>query len=214
MAATSEVAVCNEALAKFGGGAIVEFSDATALGRAVKMVYFRVVNDLLSYPWSFTRTLVQLTQLSEALMADNYLPSGWRFAYGLPAIGNGGMLAMPDRYLATPNRADDPVRDFELGAGVIYCNEATLWARVTKAIAPPLWPPAFRRAVVDSLAYELVMAVSGNSGLRDTLKLEAVGPPEANGRGGSLGRAYTADSLNDSSDTLGRRSPLVDARWS
>lgn len=214
MAANSEVAVANEALGKFGGGNIAEFSDATAIGRAIKSVYYRVTLDILgSYPWSVCRTLLPLTQLSIPLMSDNYLPAGWRYAYGLPAIGPGGILAMPTAYLATPNRADDKVHDFEVQAGVVYCNEATLYADVLQAQAPPFWPPYLRRAIVDSLAYELVMPVSGNSGMRDSLKEEAIGTPEEDGDGGSLKRAKRTDSRNDSSGTLGQRSPLIDARW-
>ncbi len=146
-------------------------------------------------------------------MPDNYLVEGWRFAYLLPPFGQGGILAAPFAYLANPNRQDELVHDFELQNGVVYCNEATLYADCLQAADPSQWPPYFRRAVVDSLAYELVMSVSGNSGLRDSLKLEAVGSPDEGGMGGSMGMARTADSRNDSSDTLGNASPLVDARW-
>jgi hypothetical protein len=212
--ASSEVAVANQALSKFGGGQIATFDDATALARAVKMTYWRVIPALLTVcDWSFTRATVPLAPLAAPLMADNYLTAGWRFAYQLPPFGPGGILAAPFGYLATPNRAGDRVHDFELQAGVVYCNEPTLYADVVQAIAPAFWPPYFERAAVDSLAYELVMPVSGNSGLRDSLKEEAIGPPEENGRGGSLYLAMLADSRNDSSDTLGDRSPLVDARW-
>jgi hypothetical protein len=212
--ARTEVEVANQALAKFGGGNVATFDDATALGRAVKGVYWRVVLDLLTATnWSFTRSYLQLAQLSEALMPDTYIASGWRYAYGLPAFGPGGILSPPSGYLSAPNRAYGLVRDFEVMNGVVFCDQTTLWADVEQAVGPTSWPPYFTRAVVDSLAYELVMPVSGNSGLRDSLKEEAVGPPEEGGRGGSLGKAMTADSRNDSSDTLGNNSPLVDARW-
>ncbi|MBV1707418.1 MAG: hypothetical protein KGQ37_09455 [Hyphomicrobiales bacterium] len=210
----NDVDVANEALAKFGAGDIATFDDATALARAVKRVYWRVVLAIMSsYSWSFLRTNLQLVQLADPVMADNYLAPGWRYAYALPPYGPGGILAAPFAYLATPNRQNEEVHDFELQNGVVYCNETTLYADCLQAADPSQWPPYFRRAIVDCLAYELIMPVSGNSGLRDDLKAEAVGTPDEGGMGGSLGQARTADSRNDSSDTLGWASPLIDARW-
>ena len=219
--ATSEVQIANEALAKLGAGEIATFDDQTALARAVKRTYWRVVHGMLTdNQWTFTRACLALTPLVEPLQADLYIATGWQYAYALPAYGPGGILAPPYGYLTTPARADELLRDFAVQAGVLYCNampadgqgQGGVWALVQQDVSPAFWPAYFRRAAVDSLAYELVMPVSGNSGLRDSLKLEAVGPPEDWGRGGSLYRAMLADGLNES-ESLGSASPLVDARW-
>ena len=210
----TEVALANEALSKFGGGEIASFDDATALARAVKRTYWRVVSSLMTVTdWSFLRNIVQLNPVNMTEMADTWLQAGWQYAYAMPPFGQGGILGMPYAYLSAPNRADGHIKDFEVQNGLIYCNVTTLYADVLQALDPAYWPPYFRNAAVDSLAYLLVMPVSGNSGLRDALKMEAIGTPEEGGRGGSLGLALLADGRNDSSDTLGTSSPLVDARW-
>ena len=56
-----------------------------------------------------------------------------------------------------------------------------------------MWPAYFARAAEWCLSAELVMPVSGNSGLLEKIEARAFGTPEEKRMGGFLGAAKQAD---------------------
>lgn len=187
----TNVAIVNRALAKFGAGAVETMTDNTQRGAAVQIVYEETILGLMSeYPWSFTKLTQQLSQVvTETPDASGYLMEGWRYAYGLPA----NLLAQPDKYLRDPRRQDWPVNEFEIQNQTIYCNETSLYAVGRHRADESVWPPYFVTAAVACLAAELVMPISGNSGLLENLQMQAWGTPAEFRRGGKLGLAKLAD---------------------
>jgi hypothetical protein len=206
----TNVAIVNRALAKFGAGAVQTMADNTDRGRAVSLVYEETVLGLLSeYPWTFTKLTQQLQQVTiETADASGYLMEGWRYSFGMPA----NLLASPEKYLRDPRRQDWPVTSFEVQAGVIFCNEPTLYAVARFRPDESVWPPYFVTAVVACLAAELVMPISGNSGLLENLQLQAWGTPGEFRRGGKLGLAKLTDARNRGNSKL-PPDPLTQARY-
>ena len=205
----TSVGLVNRALAKFGAGAVETMIDTTKRGQAVQLVYEETILGLLSeYPWSFTKLTQQLAQVAtETPDSSGYLMEGWRFAYGMPS----NLLAAPDKYLKDPRRQDWPVNEFEVQNQTIYCNEQTLYAVGRFRPDESVWPPYFVSAAVACLAAELVMPVSGNSGLLENLQMQAWGTPVEFRRGGKLGLAKLADARTIGNSKL-PPDPLAAAR--
>lgn len=187
----TDIALVNRALAKFGAGAIESMEDATKRGAAVALVYRETIDGLLAeYPWTFTKQTQRLQRVAdEAADVSGFLMAGWRFAYALPA----DILANPEKYLAEPRRQDRPVNQFEVQNGLVYCDEETLYCVARLRVDEAAWPAYFVTAAVACLAAELVMPISGNSGLLENLQAQAWGTPQEFRRGGKLGLAKHAD---------------------
>ncbi len=204
----NKVDIANQALRKFGGQPIQAFDDETPAGSAVRSAYDEVVRGLLSeYPWSFVKDTVALARLADVADASGYTPSGWRFAFQLPA----GALAPPDKYLADPRRADAPLRQFEIQGQTLFADVEKVWAVADLEPDPAVWPAYFVSAVVACLAVELVMPITANASMRETLAHEAWGTPTERRMGGKLGVARHADARKQSSVVL-QGNPLLAAR--
>lgn len=219
--ANNAVAIVNQALAKLGSLPIQSLDDTTPAGQAVKLAYWEVTNGLLTeVPWSFTLMMVALTATGEVSPdADPYLAEGYRNSYALPAIASAmrpdlamPLLAPPIAYFGDPRRADWPERDVLVLNKTIYANRSPLWARVQARPDESEWPPYFVTAAVACLAAELVMPISGNSGLLQSKQEEAWGTPEENRSGGKLGLAKRIDARAHGSKKI-RQNPLIDCRY-
>ena len=184
------VAVANRALAHFGGGAIQSFDQTIPPGPAVALIYESVISGLFSeYPWFFSEKTAPLVAVSETPLSDSYLQEGWLYVYALPSDA----IAPPQRYLTTPTREGDPISRFELQNGLLYCDEANAYAVYPARVDESMWPAYFVRAAEWCLSAELVMPVSGNSGLLEKIEARAFGTPEEKRMGGFLGAAKQAD---------------------
>lgn len=189
----TDVAIANRALAKFGAGAITTMADVTPPGPAVRLQYETTIGELLSgYDWTFCKDTVQLSPISEPAGADGMLASGWRHVHASPS----NLLKLPSKYLADPRFENAPVTAFQVQAGRVYSNEPALWAVAQFRAEETVWPPYFVAAAVACLAADLVMAVSGNSGLFDTLNAIAWGTPSEQRRGGMVAKAQNIDAQN------------------
>jgi hypothetical protein len=197
----TDVAMCNRALAKFGGGAITTLTDAAPPGPACALVYAQTIDALLSgYDWTFCKETVALTRLEdETPDAAGLLMSGWRFAHALPV----GRLKAPSKYLTDPRFEDRPVTRFSVQNDRIYSDCEKLWAVVQLRAAEAVWPPYFATTAVDCLAAELIMLISGNAGLYERLYANAYGTPQEGGVGGAVGRARNIDAQNSGGSKLG-----------
>lgn len=203
------VAVANMALAKIGAAPIQSFDQSLPPGPAVALLYQEVIGGLLSeVPWSFTRQMLALTPLAETSPdGSQFLLEGYQYAYQAPP----NLLANPVLYLADPRMADRPYKDIQVIGQAIYANRSPLWALCQARADESVWPPYFVTAAVACLAAELVMPISGNSGLLAAKQEEAWGTPEEKRLGGKLGQAKLADSRSQGSRVLSGN-PMIDCR--
>lgn len=193
------VTLANRALARFGSAPIQSFDQTIAPGPAVNLLFWSVVEGLFSeYPWFFAEKTVALTPLSEAPLPDSYLQEGWLYSYALP----GNAIGPPQRYLTSPTREGDPISRFELQNQTLYCDEKNAWAVCQFIVDIDAWPAYFALAAEWCLAAELVMPISGNSGLLEKLQERAWGTPEEKRMGGFLGTAKQADARARGARTL------------
>ncbi|MDP3554828.1 hypothetical protein [Methylocystis sp.] len=197
----TDVALCNRALAKFGGGAITTLTDATPPGPACALVYATTIDAQLSgYDWTFCKSTVALAPIVEtAPDASGLLASGWRYVHALPV----GRLKAPSKYLTDPRFEDRPVTRFQVQNDLVYSDCEKLWAIVQLRADEAVWPPYFVTLVVACLAAELIMPISGNAGLFDKLYDIAYGTPQEGGVGGAVGRARNIDAQNSGGSSLG-----------
>jgi hypothetical protein len=195
----TDIRFANAALAKFGGGAIATMADVAPPGPKVRLIYQVVADELFSYPWTFCKITTPLERVvDEAPGSDGMLMAGWRYAHALPV----DRLAPPVKYLRDPRFEDCPVQRFAVQNELVYSDDEKLWAVVLVRPDESVWPPYFRTAFIGCLAANLVMPVSGNSGMFDKLDLIAYGSPSENRKGGLVGRAMQADAFNAGSQKI------------
>jgi hypothetical protein len=186
----NSVLLANRALARFGSNPIQSFDQTIAPGPAVSLLYDSVIGGLFSeYPWFFSEKTAPLAPVSEAQLSDSYLQEGWLYVYALPEDA----ISPPQRYLTSPTREGDPVSRFELQNSQMYCDEANVYAVYPVRVDESDWPQYFALAAEWCLAAELIMPISGNSGLLATIQARAWGTPEEKRMGGFLGAAKQAD---------------------
>lgn len=206
----SQVALCNMALASFGGVPIQTMDESTPSGTAVSLIYPLVMRGLFAeYPWNFAQMTVTLGQLAATPLADGLLPSGWQYAYALPA----DLIGLPEKLSSNSRYPDGPETRFEIQGQTIFTNQVALWCKGTFYVDEMSWPDYFTSAAVACLAAEVYMAISGNGSILPALQQKAWGAPEQMRRGGLLGLAKLADSRAQPS-RVNTQNPLIDVRTS
>lgn len=182
---TDDIGVINGALALFGGGAIYATDEETDLAAQVMAVYQPTV-DLghVLHPWRWTRRTFALDRLAETPA------NGWRYAYGFPA---GALGDVPQKLLPNPRLPDSPLREFLCEDRKIYCDQDALWGAFAARKTPDLWPPDFTFAMLRWLAAEFCVPVTHDSKLAQELRVQAIGEPQENMRGGLMGRAIATE---------------------
>lgn len=207
-APATPVSLCNRALASFGSAPITTMQDVAPPGPACALVYQNVTDELLAgYDWHFCDDMVKLTPLALTPGDDGFLDAGWRYAFALPTP----RLKLPSKYMRFPRREDFPIARFEVQSERVYSDEEQLWAVVQMRADESVWPPFFCATVVACLAAELIMPISGNASLYQTLYAKAFGTPQENRRGGMVGEAMRLDA-----QTKGNKKIRLDAmfeRW-
>jgi hypothetical protein len=199
------VDIVNRAFARFGAPPLETLDDENDLAQAAQLIYLTEVQAALGkMRWRFARRTFALSRLSGTPA------SGWRFAYQLP----GEALGYPEKFLPDPRRPDLILRDFEIEAGEVHCDADRLSARCTVMVAPNVWPPEFRKAMIVGLASALCVPITHDLALADALRREAYGEPREGGTGGLLGRAIAQEiASSPPREDMGGDNILVDARW-
>ncbi|KIZ47393.1 MULTISPECIES: hypothetical protein [Rhodopseudomonas] len=187
--------IMNNALARIGGGALMDEDEDTDLAAQVKAVYYDRVDAIFGlHHWSFSSKTFKLDALA-AISENGYdataskFITGWKYAFQMP----GTRLSEPRKVMTDPRRPDDPFRDFFVEAGVLYADRAPIWASFTVRSDPAIWPPLFRLAVTTAIAADLCVPVTHDKTLAQALQADAEGMPSEGGRGGLLGRAMGKD---------------------
>lgn len=199
------VDIVNRALARFAATPIKTLDDESDLAQAAQLIYLTEVEAALGkMPWRFASKTFALSQLA----GDP--GTGWRYAYSLP----GGLLGLPEKYLTNPRNPESVLREFEVNAGEVHCQQDKLWARGVVMVQPTFWPPEFRKAIIVGIASALCVPISHDTALAAALSREAFGDPREGGTGGLLGRAIAREVANAPPQVdLYSDNPLTDARW-
>ena len=153
---SSEVAICNLALARIGVSEGIESleDDQSTEARVCNRLFAAVRDSLLrSFPWSFAMRDVAL-----ALVAE-YPVSGWRYSYRQPADCLRIWALNPSRYQTVTVTPMGSGSD-ELGR-LIYCDvEEAVLRYVHRVTDVARWDVLFQEAVAWRLARELTMPLA------------------------------------------------------
>ena len=205
-AITSEVELVNSALARIGSRPLQSFDDENNRSRAAQLIYQTEVDYCLGlFSWPFAQKDYALQ------IAEENPTSGWRYAFWLP----GDFIGAPVRLRYAARDPNALIRDKEILAGQLHCNFSTAWARGIVRSSPDVWPPNFKKGVIVALAAAFAVPESHDVNLAATLKQEAYGSPQEQGRGGLLGQAIATlvaagpppDALYDDNPLTGVRMP-------
>lgn len=211
---TNHLQIINNALGKIGAGKIMaEDEDTELAGQAVAPYYTRLKALLAMHHWSFAGRTYRLDAIA-AVAENGYdvdaqkFDNGWRYAFQLP----GTALGLPRRNLRDPRCPHDPLRDFLIEAGWLYCDFDKAWSVVTVLADPAIWDPQFTLAVEAIVSADYCVPISSDAVLGEKLRLIAEGSPTEQGRGGLVGRAIATDAARARTAAPQWRDPLSDAR--
>jgi hypothetical protein len=176
--------IINWALTEIGAGPMFSVDDDSDLAEMIENTWDPAVDRIFGmHDWSFARQTFKNARL------DATPENGWRFGFDLPGNRIGTPLKIMDRAGQSPN----PLRDFTIEAGKLYCNAEETWSLCKVAVDPDYWPPEWRGAFVVALAGYLAVPVWQDRDLRDAQLTEAFGTPSREGTGGLFGRLMAQD---------------------
>lgn len=156
---TSEVAICNAALAKVSNNRISSLTEGSSAGDLCNEMYGRIRDRLLRrHIWNFNKRRAKLARLAEP-------PEfGWAHAHALPA----DWLRNVSVHADASGRAG--TQSYQVEGRRILSDHADLWlvygARVTD---PNQFDESFRAALAYALAVELAVPLAKSATLRDRL---------------------------------------------
>jgi len=153
----SKVQMCNAALTKVGGNAILSLTEATEEGRQCNSRFNEVVDFLLqSHPWNFAIKRVTLTPLAESPDHE------WEYQYLLPT--NPYCLRLLDIYNDYPHKVE--------GRNIL-CNYTPISIHYIQRIADVNQLSAmFRELFALKLASEFAYPIAGSNAVRQDLRTE------------------------------------------
>lgn len=212
---TNHLQIINNALGKIGSGKIMAEDEDTELAGQIVPVYYSRLDALFAmHDWSFAGRTYKLDAIA-AVAENGYdttalkFDNGWRFAFALP----GTMIGLPRRVLRDPRCPHDPLRDFLIEAGKLYCDFDKAWAVVTVRADPAIWDSQFKLAVEAIASADFCVPVTQDAKLAADLRAVAEGTPTEQGRGGLVGRAMASDAAKARTKAPQWRDPLSDARF-
>ncbi len=185
----SKVDIANVALRFVGATRITSFGEGTASANVVNDIYDETRLQLLTYPWNFATSRVELARSATAPAFEfNYaytLPSDWLHTVSLHDNDNG---------VGTIHHRGEQVN----GQHVILADQENVWIRYIKnEVDANLMTPTFRRALALALARDISVALTNSNTLTSELAKKA---KEA------LGAARSNDAMNSSPERRPRGS--------
>lgn len=158
--ATDVVTVWNRALSAAGGRGLI--STQTEVGREADLcrLWYPIVRDtvLKAASWPCASEYARLALLAERTKTEwdnTQPPPSWKYAYALPD----NLLA--PRHLTSFARFDRAVWN---GVNIISCNEEDAILHYTKSQTDTsLWDSGLENAIINSLAAQLVLPLTGKT---------------------------------------------------
>lgn len=212
----SHLKVMNAALARIAGGQIMAEDEDTELAAQVIAIYYARLDAVLGmHDWSFAGKTFKLDAVPKDAdhdydATDKKFITGWLHAFLMP----GTRLSLPRRLLVDPRRPDSPLRDFSIEQNVVYADHEKLYGTFTVRADPIAWKKDFALGIKAIVAADLCVPVTHDSNLAATIRTEAEGTPQEQGRGGLIGRALAADAAGARRVAPVWNDPLSSARMS
>jgi len=177
---SSKTAIANVALSLIGGTRITSFTDGTTNANIISDLYDPLRRHLLSFPWNFAISRVELGQLTStpAFEFENAyaLPSDW--LYTLSVHDNDAGLSV----VVYKEEQQD-------SQNVLLANEEQIFLRYARDEEDPnLWSANFRRAMASALARDLAIPIANSNTLQARMEIRARR---------DLNRAEGADAITD-----------------
>lgn len=156
---TSEVAICNAALAKVSNNRIASLTEGSTAGDLCNEMYERIRDRLLRrHIWNFNKKRVKLAQLSAAPVF------GWTHAYQLPSDWVRNIGVYPD------SSALNQTHGYEVeGRTILSGHENIYLVYGAKVTDPNEFDDMFREALAYALAVELAVPLAKSATLRDRM---------------------------------------------
>jgi len=156
---TSEVAICNAALAKVSNNRIASLTEGSTAGDLCNEMYGRVRDRLLRrHIWNFNKKRVKLAQLATAPVF------GWTYAYQLPSDWVRNIAVYPD------SAGIGQTHGYQVEGRRILSDHENIYlvygARITD---PNDFDDMFREALAYALAVELAVPLAKSATLRDRM---------------------------------------------
>lgn len=195
MTSTSPVDIVNATLSEIGANAISDFNDGSREAGVASIWYNRCRRQLLrAAPWGFARKTANLSLLAQATDVPNLVPWPYGFKYMYPA----DCLRM--RYLLPPPCVETNPAVAPLVAGVqvyggvrdckfIIANDTDVENNQRRVVLSNLWQAQsvyacdvtdtslfddqFEQALASTLAFRMVIPLSGNKDMRSTFAQSA-----------------------------------------
>lgn len=198
------VDIVNRALARFGGGEIMDLEEDGDLQRQAQMIYDTEVEYALGrHPWRFATQSFKLDRLAHVPV------TGYAYAYALP----GTRLGYPHAVYDSVRSPDRGLSDYWYENDELHCNASEVWVRCVVQVAPTVWPPEFRKAMIVAIAAGLCVPVSHDLNLAASLRQEAYGSPAQDGTGGLMGQAIAKEAALSPPRAGYGSDPLTSARY-
>lgn len=165
--ASSDIDICNQALARLGSPEISSFTDGSPNSVTCAQNYPDFKRFLLSvHSWHFNDFQRELGKRA------NFDPIGYNAAFTLPA----DKLTAPQALYS--DTSGTIVKDFRIIGDDVHCDCEQLFTLYSRDLAEVLWPPGFTTFVIVAFAAEITMAVTERNSLADRLERKAWGSIE------------------------------------
>lgn len=199
----TDIEICNNALARFGGGTISSFEGTSQLASTCKRIYEGTRDYLLCvHPWKFCKRKRTL-----ALDADITPINEWQNAHALPANALSAPLAVFGNNSLRPNH------DYEIYGNYIYSDYDIVKIDYIARPDESEFPPWFVYFLETATAAKLAVPIADQVSKAQDFRLEAFGSPQENGRGGLYREARRMNALTEPPKSIySAGSQLVSAR--
>lgn len=151
---TSEVAICNSALAKVGAGRILSLDDNNDRAKLLKEQYYKVRDELLySHPWNFATARASLAPSADTPLFD------WDYQFPLPS----DVLRVYGTDLAKTD-------EWTVEGRNLMCNYDTVQIKYIKLVTDVnKFTPGFAEVLACKLAADIAYSITQSASLSDML---------------------------------------------
>ncbi len=205
--ALTDVDICNQSLLLLGAlqiGSLDTTQDTSANASICAALYPTFARTALgSYMWRFATKKAKLGRLVAAPLTE------WTYAFQLPS----DRVAAPHAVFHSDQVGARPFQVWEIFQDQLLADQPDIWIDYRYRAHESVWPDWFVSAVAAGFAAQIGMAVTDKSGIVDTWRNAAYGPPAMNGGGGLFQQARIHNDSTNPTEAIATFD-LVEARRS
>jgi len=192
----NQVSIANQALLLLGADTIASFSNGTAIGNALDIIYPKVKTTTLGmYPWTFTLKKAELSRLSTAPTAH------FLYQYKLPS----DMInSVPRSVYNSSDRGAATIRDWQIQGETLLTDNTQIFVDYQQDIVEGKLPVYFTQLLVYMLAWNLAETITDQVTKAQYWRTVALGTEAESGRGGYFRQAANMDAGGQSPSVIGQ----------